>query len=277
VLPPDYPRDPRIFAGVSAFSPTSTPSMAATFGAAFRPMTGLPPGQVWVSSHFNAGDPRLFVSALTGVWSTRVAANGAPTAPRQEITAGAGAVNNQVAVLATPPPSSPAAVLAWTPALAGAAGTAVPPSPSAAIMACSVQAACQTTTTLGAAPGELVISHANPNVVVAHTRTAVAVSEDGGQSFASLPLPTGVTALQSAVPVGATGRPWISVSSAAGSDMVLAFIGNGWRDATGGLALLRTHLADLVTVGGRHVMAVLFDAGYRCQTVDATPWQARCS
>jgi hypothetical protein len=211
------------------------------------------------------------------VWSVQ-AGSGAAAVSHQEIATAAGtATSNVVTALATPPesPTSPA-VLAWTPPLASvptAPGSA--PSPSATLLTCGARSPCQSVSAIPGLPGSLAVSHVDGQSIVASTRTTVAVSRDGGQSFAAIALPANVTAVQSAVPAG-SGALWLSVSRRDGTNAVLAARDGSWSDASGGVALLWTHLASLTAVGARYVIAVMPDAGYRCTSANQSAWATRC-
>src|SRR6266567_1423533 len=112
VLPTRYPDDPRIFAGVSPYDATRNPYVSAGFGIPFQPLPNVPPGTIALSAYFDNGDPRLFSSALGGIWSWTV---GSKDVAHQEIAVPTNpAIYNTFSALATPPPGGPA-VLAWAP------------------------------------------------------------------------------------------------------------------------------------------------------------------
>ncbi len=275
IVPPDYPRDPRIFAGVNALSVNGSPYMAAAFGAPFQRLVGAPAGQVALSSHFDAGDARLAVSALSGVWSVAVDAAGAVSQMHEEIVNVVGAANTSVAAIATPPRGSGSpALVVWAPALAAVPGSLIPPSPSSTIMACQVGASCQPLSPISTAPGQLAVS-SDGQTVVAYTRTAVFVSRDSGRSFTSTAPPPGTVSVQSAVPMGSA--LWVSLTRADGTAGVSTTAGAHWVDATAGVDQLRMHLASLVAASPHRLMAVLADMGYRCTATDSAPaWSSRC-
>jgi hypothetical protein len=276
VLPPDYPADPRILAGVDPHS-GSSPYVAAAFGTPFQPISALPSGQVAVSARFDSGDARLFVGALTGVWSLNIASSAAPAVAHLEVEYTSMAAGS-VAALATPPTSPDApAVLAWVPALAAVPGALGAPHASATVMACPIAAPCAPLGDLPVPPWRLIAGAEAPRAVVAFTATQAFVSLDGGQSFERLGLPAGTTTLSSFAVVGREGEVWVNLSEGPTTFRVFRRGAAGvWVDATRGDGLLQTHLGALVAIGPRRILDAMSDAGYRCTARDAAVWTPRC-
>jgi DNA-directed RNA polymerase specialized sigma24 family protein len=275
-LPPGYPADPRIFAGVDPREAGGAPYVAAGFGQPFVPLSTLPPGQIAVSAHLDHGDPRVFSAALTGVWS--IALTGVRPVvplPHEEIDYSSGsALENVVAALATPSPLSHGpAVVAWVPALATVPGSPAPPTPNAAVMQCPVGSMCETTTTLPVAPGGLAVAG---NTVVAYHQAAIYMSNDLGLTFNRVALPSDVDNVQSAALVGAGLVPWISLTRTTRGADVMRLAGGAWVDAANGDNALRTHGGSLAALDRDRVMDALTGAGYRCTAASDEHWQPRC-
>ena len=265
VLPPGYPSDPRIFGGVSP-ADAEAPYISAGFGAPYHRLTGLPAGLVATSADFDQGDERIFSSALSGVWSLRLGTH----VPRQEIAYAAEPLtSNAVAALATPSPGGPA-VLAWAPADSVVPGSLTTPSFNSALFACSES--CVPEGSPGNLPRELVV---DANSIIAYDWTSVAISEDGGVSFKALPLPPDAATLASTVVVGRS--LWVSYTRRNNATSIAHLTESGtWADATNHVALLGTHLANLVAVDRNRILAVLFGAGYRCTSIGTGEWLSRC-
>lgn len=275
VLPPDYPADPRIFAGTDPYSGFA-PYVAARFGAPFQPISALPAGQIAVSAQLTHGDPRLFVAALSGVWSLDLAAP-APALPHLEIGYSATA-EGDAAALTTPPSSATGAdLLAWTPPLAVVPGTVAPPtSTSSSLMACPGVGPCVTLSNLSISPWRLTAAAGSPGTVIAYNWTSVFVSRDEGRSFTNIHLPFGA-AVASAVAVGPTGEVWVSLTFGPQRAGVVRLTGaTSWLDETHGDPVLRSHVGMLVAVGPRLVLDALPDAGYRCTALTSAAWSPRC-
>ncbi|HXA30095.1 MAG TPA: hypothetical protein VN193_15245 [Candidatus Angelobacter sp.] len=275
-LPPNYPADPRIFAGVDPVAGRA-PYQAAAFDKPFTPLTGLPPGQVAVSAHLEDGDPRLFSAALTGVWSTNP--NGAaPYPPHEEIDYSSGsAVQNVIGAIATPTPTlGGPALLAWAPALAAVPGSATQPSLNSAMVRCPVAAPCVTVSTMSLSPGALVTT---ASALVAYKGNSAFISHDLGASFAQLLLPdeAHVVTVQSVALVGTSLLPWVTMTSSDGATGVFRQDAHGsWSDVSNGERLLHTHRGALVAIDRGRVLDALVDAGYRCTAADVLRWLPRC-
>lgn len=270
-IPPTYPADPRIFAGVDPFTGRS-PYLATAFGQDFQRLGHVPPGAVAVSAHFDDGDPRLFSSAATAVWS--IAIGQSAGLPHEEVDYSA-AATSATAALATPPPTKDGpAVVAWAPALATVPGSTGAPSVNAVLMSCPVTSPCQALGSLPVAPSRLAVQGAQS--VVAYTETGAWTSNDGGVSFAPLALPPGASTLYSVVIDQPSGAPWASYARSAGVEDVGRFaVGSGWADMAGDAAVVRSHIGYLVTAGDR-VIEAFPDVGYRCRLLSGGPWLPRC-
>lgn len=267
VLPPDYPRDPRIFGGVTPYG-DGAPYVAASFGAPFQHIAGLPAGLVAVSAGFDQGDQRIFSAALTGVWSLRLGA----TAPHEEIAYAAEPLtSNAIAALATPPLGG-AAVLAWAPADSVIPGSLAPPSFDSELFGCATS--CTPEGIPGNVPWRLSVAG---STILAYDRTSVSMSRDNGQTFTQISLPSDAMAVESAVLVGRSATPWLTIVEPAARSAVVALRPDGsWADEVGDAAALRSDQADLVQIDEQRVAALFRDAGYRCTVAGTGRWLPRC-
>jgi DNA-directed RNA polymerase specialized sigma24 family protein len=273
-LPPTYPSDPRIFAGVDPVA-GRTPYMASAFGQPFQALTGLPPGRIAVSAHLDDGDPRVFSGALTGLWSINPT-GGAPYTAHEEIDYSGGyAIQAAIGAIATPTPTNGGpALLAWVRSFAVVPGSVGPPPLNPVLVKCPVASACTVASTLPLPPGAL--ATAGP-FVVAYTGDAAFVSHDLGASFAPLSLPTGARAVASFAFVGPAQTPWLSTSMSDGTTSVFRLKTSGaWADVSNGERVLHAHLGNLVAIDHGRVLDALVDAGYRCTTADVLRWLPRC-
>jgi DNA-directed RNA polymerase specialized sigma24 family protein len=274
VLPPDYPTDPRIFAGTDAYG-ASPPLVAAAFGGPFQAIGALPPGQIAVSAHFAGGDARVFVAALTGVWSLDLAAS-SRAAPRLEIEY-TSAVVGMVAAIAMPRPSDTGpALLAWVPAGSSVPGTLGTPRARASVMACPPRGLCEARSDLPGVPWRLAVGADAGGAVTAYTPTSMFVSRDGGESFVPVALPT-ETAVASVAMVGESGEVWASFATNSGAKVARLTDAAAWQDETRGDAALQSHSAGaLLSVDHLRVLDALPNAGYRCAAVPSGAWLPRC-
>jgi DNA-directed RNA polymerase specialized sigma24 family protein len=279
VLPPNYPMDPRIFGSSNAGVP---PFEAASFGAPFEPLA-LPPGKVAVSAGFDAGDPRLFVAASTGVWSLDMAPPAPPAppaAPRLEIeTASTSTSDGVVAALGTPPstPGGPA-LLVWAPNLATVPGSLAPPHLSPTLMACPTSGPCAIRSDVPGLPQFLTVGADAPDTVAAYAwgSTSVFVSRDGGRSFTTVALPAAGDVAYSVAVMGAAGEVWASFFRGATGEVDRLSDAGSWLDATRGDPLVQSRPGALVAVDSHRIVDALQGAGYRCTTTDGTAWTPRC-
>jgi len=277
VVPPDYPTDPRIFAGTDPYSGLS-PMVASSFGAAFEPLSDLPAGQIAVSANFGRRDSRLSVASLSGVWS--VNADGPSSVmPRLDI-AYASTTFGSVAALATPPPSATGPdLLAWVPSVAVEPGNLPSSGNGPALMACTSAGMCSPRAGLPSTPWRLVIG-SDGSTVVAYTPSALYLSRDQGGSFVPVALPTGSASAAysvfSAAVVGGANDLWVSFTYGRGA-RVESFTASGWADELGGDPVLQEQLAGaLLPVGRLHILDALPNAGYRCTSIAAVEWLPRC-
>src|SRR5579884_1635371 len=273
-LPPTYPSDPRIFAGVNPLT-GEAPFMAAAFGQPFMPLTGLPPGQVAVSAHLDDGDPRIFSAGLTGIWSVRLATSG-PLTPHEEIDYSAGSrVQNGVAALATPTPvKGDPAILVWAPEGSFVPGSTRPPTLGAAVLRCPAAGPCTVAASLPQAPGALVT---DDQTVLAFGSGAAYASYDLGASFTQLSLPDDSRDIASMALVGNGLAIWMTTVTSDGSVAVVRLLdAGGWVDASGGERTIRTHAGNLLALDQGRVIDAPLDAGYRCARADQLRWLRRC-
>lgn len=273
-LPPTYPSDPRIFAGVDPVAGRA-PYEAPAFGQPFQPLTGLPPGRIAVSAHLDDGDPRVFSAALTGLWSIDPTGAGPYTAHEEIDYSGSYAIQAAIGAMATPKPTKGGpALLAWVRSFAVVPGSVGPPPLNPVLVKCPVASACTVASTLPLPPGAL--ATAGP-FVVAYTGDAAFVSHDLGASFARLSLPTGARAVASFAFVGPAETPWLNTSMSDGATSVFRLQTSGaWADVSNGERVLHAHIGNLVAIDHGRVLDALVDAGYRCTTADVLRWLPRC-
>ncbi|HZU47626.1 MAG TPA: hypothetical protein VFA16_10325 [Mycobacterium sp.] len=232
-LPKDYPADPRILGGTDATSPSS-PYLADFFGSTWRQMTNLPAGRIGVS------EDRIYVAALTGVWSTD------GTQVRQEVATPTSALTMSVAAVAddgwiwAPPGAIPGALSAWT----------VP-----VLLHCSD--GCAIVTPMPANPGVLGNGFAY---------TPVSYYEIHGSTVTATPAPQG-----SVIIAAAPG--WIATDRE-GSYAIDRWINGQWSEV-GPDSVIRSHGALQLAITDQSVIAALSDAGYRCMG-KAMIWLPRC-
>ncbi len=233
VLPENYPTDPRVFGGTDAAS-TTAPYLAAFFGSGWTQMANLPPGRIGVS------DGRIYVAALTGVWSTD------GTQVRQDVATPTSTLTMSVAALAddgwiwSPPGAIPGSLTAWT----------VP-----VLLHC--EDVCSIVTPMPANPGVLGNGFAY---------TPVSYYEIEGSTVTAIPPPTG------SVIIAATSG-WIATDSS-GSYAVHRLLNGGWSEVASD-PVVRTHGALELAIADQSVIVALSDAGYRCMG-RAMVWLPRC-
>lgn len=276
VIPPSYPADGRIFAGVDPVTGRA-PYAATSFGAPFTPIIGLPPGNLAVSSHFDDGDPRLFSAASTAVWSVDVA-SGSTAVPRDEVDySGEAVASSSVAALATPGvgAGSPA-VIVWAPAFAAVPGSSTPTPPlTSTLMRCPVSGSCSAAGALNDIPWMLA-TH-DGNTIVAYTRSRAVWSHDGGATFSALPLPSGAKSVGSLALAEGGAVPWGSFTRPDGTfDVARLPAGSSWIDAAEDSTAARQSLGLLITVGTDRIIEGFSDQGYRCRLTSGGKWLPRC-
>jgi len=269
VLPSDYPSDPVIFLGSPA---EGTAPDYMVDGAGVPVALPGPPGHLALSANYGSGDPRVFVGSRSSVWSLNLA-------------------TSRVAVELTYAGSPWAAQLAPATGQAGGAVMAVvPPAPTDEVAGRPVFAApglymcpnngdaCQLQ---GAAPG------ASPQALVSApvgdaegalatlVPNGVAISRDGGRTFASLATPAG--AGQATSLAVSSGRVWAVFAQPRQGSFRLEWapVGGGpWHDATTDNPAL-SRGSQVVSAPGGLVLDLLLTGGLRC-SADGQSWLARC-
>jgi DNA-directed RNA polymerase specialized sigma24 family protein len=275
-LPPDYPRDPRIFTGTST-AIGGPPYMATAFGRPFQALDTLPAGPIAVSAHFDDGDPRVFVAGLTALWSARID-SGAVAQPHEEIDySTGGSLTNTSGQVATPTstPGGPA-VVAWVPPAAVVPDApAVSPSMSS-LVECPVGTPCTFGATTAISPWRLVSRGAT---VVAFSASTAYVSHDFGATATQLVSPSGSPLINSVALAGSPSalQLWMIVySTKTGEDIVRLLPTGTWASVAPHDSALRTSMEILVPVGDHRVIATLVNEGYSCTNLDSGHWLPRC-
>ncbi|HEV7680186.1 MAG TPA: sigma factor-like helix-turn-helix DNA-binding protein [Candidatus Dormibacteraeota bacterium] len=274
-LPPDYPRDPRIFA--SSPGVLGIPSaMARGFDQPFQVLTSLPPGFIYTSAHFDDGDPRLFSVGLNGIWSSRMT-DRAVAAPQEEIdySYGAQQESNAFAKVATPPPTASApAIVAWVPALSTIPRTGqVALAGASSLAKCAVSGPCELGAALPIAPPLRLI--ATRTMVVALGSATGFVSHDFGITASPGDVPVGqgdaVIDMAETLP---DSTLWARVSLAKGALKLMRSTAGGWVDVAD--PLVRDHGGVPATLDDRHIWTTLDDGRVRCVLISDGRWLPRC-
>jgi len=276
VLPPAYPRDPRIFIGYQYESPGINDWWAPSFDQPFQPLLG-PAGALALPAGFDSGDQRVIVSAANGVWS-------------ENLTTGL----VEPLLVETPPSSSTAVatplgatgVLAMTDSAAVATGappTATTPT-GLTLWACPLSQPCQ-------AQGEVPMTLANgmvtsPAFATDHTLAvfgpaSVMASTDGGRSFTPMSVPAATSSiLMVALGFGdqATASTWLVVEH--GSTFSLDFattVHGGWHDVSDGLAQITSAGGRVIPLAPHSALFLSGNGGLLCTSNDGETWAPRCS
>jgi hypothetical protein len=278
VLPPDYPRDPRIFVGYAYQAPGLNNWWAPSFGESFRALPG-PAGSIALPAGFNSGDPRVIVSTFSGVWSVDMATQVARPVVVETSHDGVPAVATAVGVGGT-------GVLAMTSSQAVAPGTVAnlaAPSQARALWACPPGAPCSARSTVPvdfAARLTVSPAYAVDNTLLAYTWTTGAVlSRDGGSSFASVQLPAGASRVNFAtfgVAAGGATPMWMVVQRSNGFALEFSPNLNGtWHEVDHGLPQITGAMGYVVAVAPHRVL-YLSTTGLLCTVNDGGTWLPRC-
>jgi hypothetical protein len=250
--------------------------MAPAFGQAFQVLTGLPPGYIAVSAHFDDGDPRLFAGAANGVWSLDLGAP-SPQVAHEEIDYSA-ATGQTYARLATPTPSAGGpAIVAWAPEFA-----VVPDTRQASttldypVLHCPVRGPCAFAGSFPVPPWwELQV---RGNTLVVQSLGKWYLSRDLGSSSVALTPPPGTSMIGGVILVGAQAQLWLSVVRSDRSiDVVSAGPDGRWQSVVSQDDYVRSHKFAFTPVDGTHVIALLDNGDHRCRDVNAGPWLPHCS
>jgi RNA polymerase sigma factor (sigma-70 family) len=278
VLPPDYPRDGRIFVGYLNETPGASNWWTDGVYGTFAPLPG-PPGSIALAAGFDAGDPRVIVSAQGGVWSYDTAAH--LLRPLLVETQ-----QGDQSSVATPSGAAAAGVLAMTSSQAVTPGTAIDvatPNTSQVVWECPPGAACQRR---GAVPlqfgGRLAASplFASDQTVLAYGRDHAVLSRDGGSSFSDVAKPGDATLINSMTlgwsPAGGTSI-WMVVERATGFGLDFKpSLAGGWHQVDHGLPQITSGSGRVIVIDSHRVLYLSTTGGFVCTANDGATWSSRC-
>jgi DNA-directed RNA polymerase specialized sigma24 family protein len=265
-LPPSYPDDPRIF--VSGPAQLNTPSYVADrFGDPFLPLA-VPNGSIAVAPTFDRGDDRIFVAGQSAIWTYQVATHLLqPVLTDQPIT--------QVYAAASPGTGAPLLFLV------GATTSVATGTSTTTLFACATPTACTTVSTLPLPVANgLAISptYAADHTIAVSWLNGLALSTDGGRSFAVAGLPTGfhsaATPFLMNAPAGGI-EVWATAQVAGHTAILHSPLGaSAWQTA-----LARTADPSVLsaTETGQRVVAVLAAGGVTCSDDNGVTWARGCS
>lgn len=260
VVPPAYPRDPRIFLGTAPSSGVP-PYVVPDFNALPLPLPA-PPGHVALSAGFSSGDPRVFIAGQQALSTVDM-----PTL--------------QAAVVMTYPGAIGQAFLATAPANDGvAAYVAVPASrtgPAPGLYACGLAASTTCSQRSSLSPlTDLVAGTASPDrgILLALGSGTAHESLDGGRTWTTLPVPAG-SALGPTASL-ADGQLWATLSGAGDQRAqvsVLDITTLQWRQ---GVQPGRTEDGEVVALSGNTALDLL-STGMVCTVDGGRTWATRCA
>ncbi|HEV7677179.1 MAG TPA: sigma-70 family RNA polymerase sigma factor [Candidatus Dormibacteraeota bacterium] len=278
VLPPDYPRDPRIFVGYLNEAPGVSNWWTDGVYGTFAPLPG-PPGAIALSAGFDAGDPRVMVSGRGGLWSYDMSSH--VVRPLVVETQ----QGNETSV-ATPPGAPGAGVLAMTSSQAVTPGSAVDaatPSTSQLLWVCPPGSPC---TQRGSVPlhlgARLAASpvYASDQTLLAYVRERAMLSADGGSSFSDVAKPADAESISSmalgASPTGGTSM-WMVVQRGTGFglDFKPTLAGN-WYQVDHGMPELTSGSGRVIVIDSHRALYLSTTAGFVCTSNDGATWSSRC-
>jgi hypothetical protein len=279
VLPPDYPRDPRIFVGYADEIAGAADYWAPAFGRYFRPLA-MPAGALALSAGFDSGDERVIVSSRNGIWGLDWTTHVVQPLVVDPDLSGTPAITAPVGALTT-------GVLAITSSAAISATTitnALNSSPNLELWSCPPGQGCNATGSvpldsearLSASPG-FAVDH----TILAYTRSRVVLSRDGGGSFQAMPLPPGsgpVNRVALGFPVDGRVPVWMLVQRGR-YRFALEFApspSGPWSTVDGGLPQITNGDGTLLAVGPDRLIYLSSSTGFVCTANDGLSWSTRC-
>jgi len=272
VLPPDYPRDPRIFIGNPAGLAVSgsTDYVAERFDGAYDPLPA-PPGLLALSGAFDDGDPRLYVASTVGVVAVDLS-SGAPTVGAVSTGAwgapGLATVPGMAGVLALVPPDS---------LNVGTQPLRPPAAASSAVLGCRLALCSHLADTGSTTARALTVSatYGTDQLVAAWGGSTLALLRDGGHWLQPLPLPSGSGAVRS---VGMeAGRLWLEVVDvAARVHMYWTALGTASWHAVSVPGALLSVSTSVVALGANRLVLLTPGLGFRCTTDMGSTWLTAC-
>lgn len=263
-LPPAYPADGRIFLS-SPEGSGGLDYMAPRFGAPFQ-LLRAPAGALAVDPRFDSGTPRVIIAGPGTVWSYNVATSAL------DVLLGTASPADTVSVAATTGPGAAVDILDGAPAqpstsmLTSAIGlTSTSTQPTATLRSCTATGC----TVLSHPPliGNLVASpqFATDHTLLIWSSHGLALSRDGGRTFATAALPDGATSVSSAAlltDVDGVARIWLCDDQGMQGLALLHDTASGWRPVVSP-AISGGPLQAAASLGGR-VVVVRAGAGLMC-------------
>lgn len=276
-LPPNYPRDSRIFVGTSAQGGAS-PYVAERYGSPFKPIArSLPAGRLALSAAFDNSDPRVFVAGEAGVVAVRLG-SAADVRPMVVYPS-----TGQVASLATPTLSAgpsvliaapPASVLSTT-TQASAGLSTLDGAPE--LIACDRADRCDAQSTIPLPSVQALVLSADFGVdgtVIAMGSGRLASSVDQGRSFQLQPRaaePAGITSV-----AASRNLAWTTYPDGKGGELLrrLARSGPVWQPVGEAAALPVNGV--VVALGGDRLLYLAVGHGYLCSADGGASWETPC-
>jgi hypothetical protein len=271
-LPPNYPRDPRIFVGSVG---GQVPGMVAErMGAAFVPLA-MPPGQITIPPAFPS-TATLYISTATAVFAFRT-------------------TDNVVQPLLFTPPlaTSPTVVLpgdgsadllvlggSAVDAATGLAGDGRDAQGDPSLYRCGAALSCSPIARVPFPAGSaLAVSkaYATDHALLLSSGSRLGISRDGGRSFADLPSPPGIVthALLTAGAAGAT-TVWATIAGAHFASALERYDSvHGWRPVLDA-GPPPAYLADAPTFLGTDRALVPHGGVLGCTADGGRHWNPRC-
>ncbi|HKB48265.1 MAG TPA: hypothetical protein VKC57_11250, partial [Ktedonobacterales bacterium] len=278
VLPPDYPRDPRIFVGYAYQAPGLNNWWAASFGESFRALSG-PAGSIALPAGFDSGDPRVIVSALSGIWSVDMATQ--VSRPLLLDTRQGG-----TPALATPLGADGTGVLAVTSSQAvapGAVGDLAAPSQARTLWECPPRSPCRARSAVPLKLDALLTispAFAVDNTLLAYTWSGAVLSRDGGASFAPVNVPVSATRIVFFAfgEASAAATPmWMVVQRSNGFGLEFSPNLNGtWHEVDHGMSQITGGPGYVVALAPHRDLYLSTSAGLLCTVNDGGTWSSRC-
>lgn len=277
VLPPDYPRDPRIFVGYASASSTATDYWTPAFGEKFRTLP-LPAGPLALPAGFDRGDQRVIVSAMYGVWSYDMGTFAVqPLIVDRSTSSAAG--------IAAPAGAISRGVFAVTSAAAEATGSApdtVGTAQGLKLWACPPGSACSATGSVPLSTSAHLV--ASPDfesdaTLLAYTSARMVLSQDGGSTFTSLALPPGATyvdAVTLGYPVNGVLSVWSVVRR--GHTTALEMAGSATGPWTQVAVPVPQVAGDgrLTPLAASRLIFLSPTTGFMCTADNGLSWHTRC-
>jgi len=275
VLPPAFPQDPAIYVGYSSGQAGLTNFWSPHFGAPFEKLDGLPSGELSLPAGFDSGDPRVFASTPTGVWSRNLATGSLQ--PQLVET------QDATPATATPLRDPSLGLLALTSSQAlGATASSLSTGNSDTLWSCPPAQSCTALGTVPLLPGArlVVSSHVGGDgTILAYQTGSLYASTDGGHSFSAIDMPWNHAMFDAlmATPTASGVALWSVVPRGSGfAVMVKPSLSAPWVEADGGNRGITAAGGSLVVVGAQRQLFFPAQGGLLCSVNGGVTWEARC-